>query len=149
MYPTLPAGSRFLAKLHPYKSISEVKRGDIIVFVREENGARYNYIWRVIGLPGETIEVEGRRVSVNGREFNHEQVRIEGNYVIVKEASDEASYEIAFDQNPQYPQYPPSPVAPVTLTSAQFCVLGDNRFNARDSSYFGPIDFSSIAAKKF
>ena len=146
MYPTLPAGSRFLAKLHPYKSISEVKRGDIIVFVREENGERYNYIWRVIGLPGETIEVEGKKVSVNGHEVKHEQVRTEGNYIIVSEEAERTSYEVAFDQNPPYP---PPPVAPVTMAADQFFVLGDNRFNARDSSYFGPIDFSSIAAKKF
>src|SRR5439155_51210 len=51
MYPTLPAGSIFFTAKHPYSDSSRVKRGDIIVFVREQNGQRYNYIWRVVALP--------------------------------------------------------------------------------------------------
>lgn len=53
MYPGLPAGSRLFAALRAYSDASSVKRGDIVVFVREENGQRYNYIWRVVALPGD------------------------------------------------------------------------------------------------
>jgi len=42
MYPTLPAGSLMFTIKRPYSDISSVKRGDIVVFVREQNGGRYN-----------------------------------------------------------------------------------------------------------
>src|SRR5262250_1586573 len=44
MYPTLPAGSVLFTLKRAYSDVSSVKRGDIIVFVREQNGQRYNYI---------------------------------------------------------------------------------------------------------
>src|SRR3974390_3320236 len=46
MYPGLPAGSSIFTSKRAYSSAANVKRGDIIVFAREENGQRYIYIWR-------------------------------------------------------------------------------------------------------
>ncbi len=43
MYPGLPAGSSIFAIKRAYSTASNVKRGDIIVFMHEENGQRYNY----------------------------------------------------------------------------------------------------------
>src|SRR5207244_6644075 len=55
MYPTLGAGSILFALKQPCSDPSRVKRGDIVVFIREQNGKRYNYIWRVVALPGEKV----------------------------------------------------------------------------------------------
>src|SRR5262245_5632200 len=58
MYPSLPSGSRFFAIMQPYAAAgpSEVKPGDIVVFTRDQDGGRYIYVWRVVGLPGDTLE---------------------------------------------------------------------------------------------
>src|SRR5262245_41714722 len=64
MYPSLPAGSLFFAAKRPYAAPSEVKRGDIVVFTRGEGDRRYNYVWRVIGLPGDTIEAAGASLVI-------------------------------------------------------------------------------------
>src|SRR5713226_3983590 len=67
MYPGLPAGRRVFAARHSYADASSVKRGDIVVFIREENGQRYNYIWRVVALPGEKVEASGESLTINGQ----------------------------------------------------------------------------------
>src|SRR2546426_3582066 len=65
MYPSLPAGSSVFAAKRAYSSASSVKRGDIVVFVGEENGQRYNYIWRVVALPGEKVDAFGESLTIN------------------------------------------------------------------------------------
>lgn len=64
MYPTLPAGSILFTLKRAYSDTSDVKRGDIVVFVREQNGKHYNYIWRVVGMPGETVEASGESLTI-------------------------------------------------------------------------------------
>src|SRR5256885_7013486 len=66
MYPTLPAGSVLFTLKHAYRDVSRVKRGDIIVFLREQNGRRYNYIWRVIGFPGDKVQTAGEFLILKG-----------------------------------------------------------------------------------
>jgi signal peptidase I len=74
MYPTLPAGSGLFTSKRAYSNSSQVHRGDIIVFIREEDGQRYNYIWRVIGLPGDTIVTAGESLTINGKPVMRERV---------------------------------------------------------------------------
>ena len=66
MYPGLPAGSTVVGWRRAYSRAADVKRGNIVIFVREEPGQRYNYIWRVIALPGEKFEACGELLKVNG-----------------------------------------------------------------------------------
>ena len=75
MYPSLPAGSRLFAARRAYSGATSVKRGDIVVFVRDENGRRYNYIWRVIALPGEKVEASGESLTINGQAVQRQRVR--------------------------------------------------------------------------
>src|SRR4051794_25945408 len=67
MYPGLPAGSSLFTAQRAFPGVASVKRGDIVVFVREENGQRYNYIWRVVALPGDKVEAAGEALSINGQ----------------------------------------------------------------------------------
>src|SRR5262249_40118263 len=103
MYPSLPSGSRFFATKHPYAAPSDVKRGDIIVFTRDRDDGRYNYIWRVIGLPGDTIEAAGASLAVNGQPVARERVRDEEGMAIFRERVGEATYEVAISQSPGDP----------------------------------------------
>ena len=144
MYPGLTSGSRVFAAKRAYSDASSVKRGDIVVFVREENGERYNYIWRVVGLPGERIETSGTDLTINGHTVQRQRVRDANGATIFREQLGDIAYEIAFTTPPRF--RPPD--SSVTLPPDQFFVMGDNRLDARDSRYFGPITFSSIIGKK-
>lgn len=144
MYPGLPAGSRVFAAQRAYSGASSVKRGDIVVFVREENGQRYNYVWRVVALPGEKVEASGESLTINGQAVQRQRVREADGKTVFREQIGDVSYEVAFDPSPRY--RPPD--VSVMVPPDQFFVMGDNRFDARDSRYFGPISFSSIIGKK-
>jgi signal peptidase I len=144
MYPGLPAGSGLFVAKRAYADASSVKRGDIVVFVREENGQRYNYIWRVVALPGDKVEASGETLIVNGEPIQRQRVREADGRIVFREQIGDAAYEVAFDTLPN--SWPPD--SSVTVPPNQFFVMGDNRFNARDSRYFGPITFSSIIGKK-
>jgi signal peptidase I len=144
MYPSMPEGSRLFANKRAYADPADVKRGDIILFWREEKGARYVYIWRVIALPGETVEASGEALAINGQPFARQKVREADGKTIVQERIGEASYEVALDTAPRYT---PPPVS-ITVPAGMFFVMGDNRFNAVDSRSFGPVPFTSIIGRK-
>jgi signal peptidase I len=144
MYPSLPAGSRLLTIKHPYAAPSEVRRGDIVVFTRDQDGKRYIFIWRVVGLPGDTIEAVGTALIINGRPVERERIREEQGMVIFRERLDKATYEVAISQSPR--ELPPD--ASVIVPGDHFFVLGDNRLDALDSRYFGSIAFGAIIGRK-
>jgi signal peptidase I len=114
------------------------------VFVREENGQRYNYIWRVIALPGENVETSGEALIINGQPAQRQHLGEAEGKRICQEQIGDASYKVAFDKLPQHQLLDVSVVVPPD----HFFVLGDNRFDARDSRTFGPIPFRSIIGKK-
>ena len=144
MYPTLPTGSVLFTIKRPYSDISAVKRGDIVVFVREPNGGRYNYIWRVVGLPGDNVQTSGESLTINGQQAARERLADADGKSVFREQLGNVSYEIAFD--PSAKERPPD--VSLIVPSGHVFVMGDNRFNAFDSRRFGPIPFSSIIGKK-
>jgi signal peptidase I len=144
MYPTLPAGSILFTIKRPYSDISSVKRGDIIVFVREQNGRRYNYIWRVIALPGDDVQTSGESLTINGQPAARERLADADGKSIFREQLGNVPYQIAFD--PSAKERPPD--VSLIVPPDHVFVMGDNRFNAFDSRRFGPISFRSIIGKK-
>ena len=127
-----------------YPDASQVKRGDVVVFRRQQNGAEYIYIWRVIGLPGDKVETSGETLTINGAATERQRLREVDGIMIYRETIDGVSYEIAVD--PQAAERPPD--TRVTIPPGHFFVMGDNRLNAVDSRAFGPIPFGSIIGKK-
>jgi signal peptidase I len=144
MYPGLPAGSRLFTSKRAYADASSVERGDIVVFMREENGQRYVYIWRVIALPGERVDASGELLTINGQPVRRQRVREAGESTMFREQIGDSTYEVAFDTAPRF--IPPD--TSVMVPPDHFFVMGDNRFQASDSRYFGPVAFSSIIGKK-
>ena len=145
MYPALPAGSYLVVDPHPYRLPSDVQRGDIIVFVRRENGAQYRFIWRVVGLPADSVKVAGQGVAINGTDLPRQSIREDGTLAVFRETNGPVSYEVAYPKVTGG-QEPPS--ASLTVPAEQFFVMGDNRYNARDSRHFGPVPFTAIIGKK-
>ena len=140
----------------------EIKRGDIIVFKLPEE-PKTNYVKRVIGLPGETVQVKGRRVFINGKELPEERalVRLTGPqdpelpvvkvepkpqgawyrvFYDVERSSDGDYFEINHDVKFGVSE-------PVKVPDGQYFVLGDSRDNSRDSRYWGFVPRENIFAR--
>ena len=101
--------------------IDIVERGDIVVFKYPDQPDR-DFIKRVIGLPGETIELRNKKVYVNGNPLDEP-------YVHFLEAAHGSSEVTSFDVRERY--------GPVTVPAGQYFVMGDNRDNSQDSRYWG------------
>ena len=162
MYPNLPAGSWIIGRKHPYRQITDVVRGDVILFEREEAGQRLIYVGRVIGLPGDTVEAAGNRLLLNSREVNREELASNvDDKEFYEESLDGVAYTIAFE--PYLPAKVgkpgiPKPGAPLTIIpitvieqvpADHLFIMGDNRRHTVDSRTFGPIPWTSIVGKKW
>jgi signal peptidase I len=120
-FVTGPSGTALERMLLPIRNI---RRGDVVVFKYPEEPER-DFIKRVIGLPGDTIEVRGKRVYIN-------QTRLEEPYVHYLEPPSAPSdqHEVtSFDLRERY--------GPVTVPPGHYFVMGDNRDNSQDSRYWG------------
>lgn len=128
MLPQLHDGERLLVnKLVYYKiqSISwgHISRGDIVVFWFP-NDPDKSYVKRVIGLPGEMVELRNGRVIVNGQELTEAYLDTEHN------------------------QSMPS-MAPKRVDEHHYFVMGDNRDNSSDSRYWGLVPEKYVYGKAF
>jgi signal peptidase I len=101
--------------------IDPIRRGDIIVFKYPEEPER-DFIKRVIGLPGDTLELRAKRVYINGTMLNEPYVH----YLV---PPDEEGSGGEFDVRVQY--------GPVTVPPGHYFMMGDNRDNSQDSRYWG------------
>jgi len=104
--------------------IDPIRRGDILVFKYPEEPDR-DFIKRVIGLPGETLELRNKKVYINGKGLDEPYVRF------LYPASDGKSGEdvTSFDVRENY--------GPVTVPPDHYFMMGDNRDNSQDSRYWG------------
>ena len=126
MTPTLEDGERVIISKLSYSFGNTPQRGDIIVFTPPSNVAAENdFIKRVIGLPGEVVEISGGKVYVTG----HGGVRFqldESEYVSVP-----ATYTYKSD----------------VIDADSYFVLGDNRNNSYDSHTGWLVTRDSILGK--
>ncbi len=128
MLPQLHDGERLLVnKLIYYKfqSISwgHIERGDIVVFWFP-NDPDKSYVKRVIGLPGETVELRNGKVFINNIELNEDY--------------------LDFEHNQTLPTWPAKKVE-----DHHYFVMGDNRDNSSDSRYWGLVPEKYIYGKAF
>ena len=145
MYPNLPAKSTLWAIRKPFFKVKNVSRGDIIIFFRKENGNTYDFIWRVIGLPGDHIEINGTSIYVNRVLLAQEIKKETSEKIIFLEKSDNAEYLVAYDKQPDIShRINVNTVVP----DEHFFLLGDNRDNAWDSRFKGPVPFDNVIGKK-
>ena len=103
-------------------------RGDIIVFVYPRDRSK-DFIKRVIGLPGEKIQIMGTKILVNDKPLEDPW----GYYA-----------ESHVDTNSTRDNYGPSVVPPQSLF-----VMGDNRDNSQDSRYWGFVDLNAVKGNAF
>ncbi len=124
MVPTLVKNDRVLVNKLSYK-LHDVHRGDIVVFKAPEGAATAqvkDLIKRVVGLPGETIEGRNGGIVIDGKPLD----------------------EPYLPPDVRSRDFPPEKVPPNKIY-----VLGDNRQDSRDSTFFHAIDESSIVGRAF
>ncbi|MGE5243837.1 MAG: signal peptidase I [Betaproteobacteria bacterium] len=116
-----PTESRLERMLLP---VGTIKRGDVIVFKYPEEPDR-DFIKRVIGLPGETLELRNKKVYINGRPLDEPYV-----HFLQPPETPSAYHELtSYDVRERY--------GPVTVPPDHYFVMGDNRDNSQDSRYWG------------
>lgn len=103
----------------------EPRRGDVIIF-EYPNDPSVDYIKRVIGVPGDVIEVRDKQLYRNGQPVKEAYAR----------HSDPDGIEPLRDN-----------YAPVTVPPDKYFVMGDNRDNSLDSRFWGFVDRKAIKAK--
>jgi signal peptidase I len=114
--------------------IGTLKRGDVIVFKYPVEPER-DFIKRIIGLPGETVEVKEKKVYVNGRPLDEPYV-----HFLQPPTTNSEFHEVtSFDVRERY--------GPVTVPPNQYFVMGDNRDNSQDSRYWGFLPRENIKGK--
>jgi signal peptidase I len=119
MLPTLEINDRLIIDKLGYR-FKDPQRGDIVVFsptpaLQKEN-FKDAFIKRVIGLPGDTVEVKGGTVYVNEQPLEEKYIQ----------------------ERPDYDY------GPVVVPENQYLVLGDNRNNSYDSHYWGFVPRENI-----
>jgi signal peptidase I len=124
MEPTLSPGdyilvNRLIYFLHP------PQRGDIIVF-RFPRDEHWDFVKRIIGLPGDLVEERDGHMFVNGRSLRETYMRHSVNGVA-----------------------PATDLAPLRIPPRQLFVLGDNRDASLDSRFWGTVDEHEVIGKAF
>ncbi|MDR3322856.1 MAG: signal peptidase I, partial [Zoogloeaceae bacterium] len=184
MTPTLLDGDFILANKYTYGvrlpilhkkiiAVNLTQRGDVMVFRYPENPEQ-NYIKRVIGVPGDTVAYQDKRLTINGKEIpveplegylhveNHGSERIESTYLDqFEERLGNVSHRMLNNQDvPAYIngaspfpdrdhcQYNTSGVT-CQVPAGRYFVMGDNRDNSQDSRYWGFVPEENIVGKAF
>jgi signal peptidase I len=109
----------------------DIRRGDVVVFKYPDEPER-DFIKRVIGLPGETVELRNKKVYIDGTPLDEP-------YVHFLEPASEAGEVTSFDVRERY--------GPVRVPEDRFFVMGDNRDNSQDSRYWGTLPRSYIKGR--
>ena len=144
MYPTISPRDRLIAVKNAYRD-SDPQRGDLVLFANPNNRREF-WIKRVIALAGDTVAVKDGNLYVNGAKLSLESIgpgAVSGTTgQIFDEDNNGAKYRTFISQGPLAPDFPE-----ITVPKYECFVMSDNRNEARDSRYFGPIPITGILGK--
>lgn len=141
MEPTLLIGDHLLVNKFIYGTkipftdirvlpVKEPERGDVIVFIYPIDPDK-DFIKRVVGLPGDKVEVIDKKVYINDRPVSDLHAHHADNMVLPKGSEPRDNF------------------GPVTVPSDSFFVMGDNRDRSYDSRFWGFVRKAEIRGKAF
>lgn len=162
MEPTLYVGDLVLVNRMAYdlkvpfttkhlKEWSNPKRGDIVVFYKPNDGLRL--VKRVIGTPGDKVELIENTLLVNGKAIAQTELPSPLSYPLPKEEQEDASVVnealgqtshkmMTLETQPSMKSF-----QEITVPEGEFFMLGDNRDASGDSRYFGFVPRDKILGK--
>ncbi|MGZ3771063.1 MAG: signal peptidase I [Bdellovibrio sp.] len=124
---------------------SDPHRGDIVVFKYPQNPEVY-YVKRLIGVPGDTIEIRQGRLTINGQKLNLTEIKSPSNepgfYYFAENNNEGHTYPVRFlfeekDSEVQFFKVPPG----------QYFFMGDNRDQSSDSRVWGYVKEDLLVGK--
>lgn len=140
MYPTIEVGDHIFATMFSYgipvpftdtKLVSEpIERGDIVIFPFPADPS-VDYIKRVVGLGGETVEMHGDQVLIDGKPLDEPYAWYDPNVARARQMNGETERNFG----------------PVKVPPGHLFVMGDNRYNSSDSRFWGFVDASTVKGK--
>ena len=130
-------------------------RGDIVIFPSPEDGT--TLVKRVIGLPGERVEMRDERLLIDGQPMDIEPAAAPLADADLPAATRSLTHTYARESLPGRPHavmlLPQRSAArnfgPVTVPAGEYLVLGDSRDNSKDSRYIGFVPRDSIVGRAF
>ena len=110
--------------------IREPERGDVVVFIYPVDPSK-DFIKRVIGLPGDKVEIINKKVYVNGNAIEDIHAHFAEEMILPKGSE------------------PRDNLGPITIPSDSLFVMGDNRDRSYDSRFWGFVKKNEIKGKAF
>jgi signal peptidase I len=123
--PAATAVERALLPMRP------IERGDVVVFKFPEEPDR-DFIKRVIGLPGDTLELKNQTIHINGMPL----IEPYAHYLFPPAPDGQAD---GFDLRRKY--------GPVTVPAGHYFMMGDNRDDSQDSRFWGFLPASYVKGR--
>lgn len=117
MEPNYHTGDRVITDQAVFKLLEKPQRDEVVILKEPQTGEVL--IKRVIGLPGDTVQIRNNTVYVNGTPLDEPFIQFKTDYYF----------------------------GPLVVPPNQYFVMGDNRSNSLDSHIFGPVPSSDIVAR--
>jgi len=141
MIPTLQIGDHILVSKFIYGvrlpftdfvliPITRPERGDVIVF-RFPKDEKKDFIKRVVGIPGDKIELKNKVLFINGVQQSESYTNHEDEQDVFRIVAERDNF------------------GPVLVPENAYFVMGDNRDHSLDSRFWGFVDFSKIKGEAF
>lgn len=125
MYPTFHNGEYLIVDEISYR-LNPPERNDVVVFKYPKDTSKF-FIKRIIGLPNETVELNGSEIIIKNEE-NKDGFKLDQSYIKNKMENNFSHYELKGDE---------------------YFVMGDNRGASSDSRYWGPVNQKLLIGKPF
>jgi signal peptidase I len=163
MNPTIIEGDRVLVDKHTFglrlpftlihlTSGEDPVRGDIVVFDSPQDGT--SLVKRVVGVPGDTVELDGERLLINGQPASYTagdtntlrtllKVTAAQNPMVLREEGLGIDHNILLLPG----RIGLAPFGPTTVPAGMYVMFGDNRDNSADSRFFGFVPRRNIVGR--